>query len=258
MNDEKFNPHLGAAVAVQKHNSFGKSLLFVIIMAVAFFQTSYGVVDYGFSTLTDDSAGAFGGQNESIEMEFEEWTGEGSVASIANGVLTVIPVQNVGSAIFAVESSSLGGAGEYEMKFDVTRWVTADPETGTDNETASGFASVWRGEGYDLSNSTPDALDITTETSPIVDASGNATAERLDRLTFDKTGNNKTISFTYDGSSGSALIFVLGAEAVGFPNPEIDFENFRVQVIPEPSTLVWLIPILVFALCTRRRERHSS
>lgn len=214
-----------------------------IIALVLAALTSNAAINLTFDTETLDNRpngyiGGWYGNN----IAFEQWTGNSASVSIANGVLTANSDSGFRTAVFAVESSALGGAGSYQLSFEVPRI-----ESAANN---NGYVSVWSGSGYNLSGGSADALFINAELASVAPLGG-ASAAKLVDYAFEETGTN-IVNFSYDGTS--ALIFMLGAQTNGFPFPSVDYGSFSVQrlsAIPEPATWLWLVPFVAFVLFKR-------
>lgn len=194
-------------------------------------------------SLSNTPSGYLGGWYGN-SVGFSEWVGNGSDVEIADGVLTVGTSNNYRGAAFVIDSSSLSGAGNYLLQFDVSRYVG-----GSNN---FGQVNIWSGSGYDLSGTTADALRIHTEEARAI-ALGNASSNQLAEFSFQGTLANQSIAFTYDGSS--ALVLMFGANTSGWPFPEVDYDNIRmlsISPIPEPATVFWALALSGLAMLRRR------
>ncbi|TVP79575.1 MAG: hypothetical protein EA353_05930 [Puniceicoccaceae bacterium] len=209
--------------------------------------TANAAINISFDTetlqnLPNGYVGGFYGSESRISLN--QWFGGSGNISIADGVLKTNTDSGTRVGAYVFESSALSGAGEYELLFDITRF------DGAPNN--NGFVSIWSGSGYDLTNSSADALFIDTQT-PTVTPQGNAIAGEITRLSIQNTVINESIAFTYDGTS--ALILFFGAQTSGFPFPQVDYDNIRVSQIPEPAIWLWLAPIAAYVLVKRRLRK---
>ena len=180
------------------------------------------------------------------QTAFQIWNGPGE-ASITAGALTVTSTNGTRAAGILLSPGLFSTPGTYTLSFDVTAY------SGSSNN--SGLVTIWAGRGFDLSQSTGNALILDTLSAELKTA-GSATATSFGSSSFTSGGNNKQISFSYDGSSAVALFF--GAHTAGWPFPTVTYDNISISknslaAVPEPSVTA-LLALLASASCFTRRR----
>lgn len=223
-------------------------------------NAAVALFDFSTETLEDRFNGYIGGWFGN-ELDFGQWYGDDADTSISGSNLIVgssVPdaprsaVVVLDPAAFAVD-----GAGDYRLTFDLTAFSMSDSLPLTGNDYA--FASVWSGSGYDLSNTTGNALFVSPGLANIV-GSGSATASEIARGEYTSAGNGLIVDFAYDGTSAIA-IFLGAFQADGWPFPSASFANVGISSltdtnpIPEPSMFGLILLVTGLALGTRRIHR---
>lgn len=197
-------------------------------------NAAVAIFDFSTETLEDRFNGYIGGWFGN-ELDFGQWYGDDADTSISGSNLIVgSSVPNAPrSAVVVLDPAAFAvdGAGDYRLSFDLTAFSMSDSLPLTGNDYA--FASVWSGSGYDLSNTTGNALFVSPGLANIVGL-GSATAGEIARGEFTGAGNGLIVDFTYDGSSAVA-IFLGAFQADGWPFPSASFANVAINAITDPS-----------------------
>ena len=185
---------------------------------VVFFESFTG------TTIIYNSIPCLGGWYDS-QAVFEQWYGLSmEEVAISNGVLQAIPTSSTRFGGIILSPDLMAGPGTYTLAFDLAGYE------GDSNDTA--IVGIWTGSGYDLTETTANALILNTETG-ILGTLGTATANQEVSLSMTTTGSY-SLDFAYDGTSAVALFF--GARTGGYPFPTAEYDNI-VLSIPEPSAI---------------------
>ncbi|NLF17056.1 MAG: PEP-CTERM sorting domain-containing protein [Lentisphaerae bacterium] len=216
------------------------------------------VEDFGGATLTNRENGYVGGFYGN-QLALGQWFGSGRKVAVGAGVLTVL--HDTGSTRFAgvvLDPGIFGGqAGRYLLSFDVKEIALSQQGVGNPamGVTHRGRVDVWQGHGYDVENDSADSLWANSFSGTLT-PKGNASASRLESLTFGEAGDGYTLAFDYDGSSAVALFF--GADKTAYPHLTVVYDNIVIAPThaPEPSTAL-MTALGLGMVCWRRRRRGA-
>jgi len=201
------------------------------------------MIDFEGVVVSDNPNGYIGGWFGS-PVAFGEWVGSTTDVNVVNDTLVTTTTSTARYAAVAFDPGALYGAGDYVVTFDSTLVISDTNNNGT--------VTIWSGDGYDLTESSPNALIVDT-LSGTVDTQGTATSTELANYSFTTNQAQQSIAFTYDGSS--ALVLFFGAATDGYPFPEIHYDNIEIQlVIPEPNSFMLPLAAIFMAFATRRRR----
>jgi len=224
------------------------------VLTVAFFCLSFvshaAVATYDFSseTLVDEFNGYLGGWYGN-NFAFDQWYGDftnSSITGSASEVSSTAPDDERSSVVLLAPSEfSSQGAGDYELRFDLTGFTLSDGLSGG-NDFA--FASIWSGSGYDLSAATGNALFVE---QGFITPQGTAVANEIARVELTSQANNLNLGFTYDGTSAIAIYLGAGEDG-GYPFPTALFENVQVVAVPEPGMLKFVLPLCLGLMIMHR------
>jgi hypothetical protein len=207
--------------------------------------------DFSTSTMTDNKNGYIGGWYGN-PVPLGQWFGNSDNVSISSGEMTVGTTGSYGSAAIALTPDIFDGAGTYTLTFDVTSY------TGDAND--YGQVSVWRGSGYEFSNSSANAIFVNSELETSFVANGAASVEQLDSMSFTSAGTAMSLDFDYDGSSLIGIF--MGSFNEAWPFPSIKYDNVQVSSVqvssvPEPSVPM-LCVVAAGVICLRRNRREQG
>lgn len=222
------------------NNIYSLAVLFVT-SAFPLFGQSVFQTDFSSGSITAQGNPYYGGWF-SPQISTSAWYASSGTANISGGTLNVNSTSGTRSAGLFLPPSLFFGSGPYTLKFDVTSYG------GDHNDNA--YVSVWQGNAYDLFSS-PNAVQLDNYSASLVPLGSASTAKLADGV-FQNTGNDFTLNFNYDGSSGVALFF--GAQTGGWPFPAVSYDNVRLSAVPEASTVTIFALLGTVSLLNRRRN----
>ncbi len=237
----------------------------VWVMAVLVWASVTGAVtirlnEVACEHITERTNGYLGGYYGSDPLAENQWFGLSPAVSLSNGVLTVLNQQSKGSnyaGIVLGPEVFRGQAGAYRLKFDVLDLFLSNSgkDQGVLGETHYGRVNVWSGQGYDLSQTTGEALWADALAGSLT-AKGDASVESLNSITIAASGDGYSLDFTYDGSSAVAIFF--GAERTQKkPDVTAGYGNITITPVPVPEPSTGLMVLVALGLLTRRRPRAA-
>jgi len=252
-------PFQGARTEVRREAP-RRPLSFVAAVEIIFAE------DFTSSTVRNQEEGYLGGWfGASAQYAFGEWFGNTDPVGItAPGALAVLDnTDSFRSAGIILAPEIFGGvAGGYTLSFDLLSLVLSDEENGNPilGETHWGQVNIWSGAGYDLTQTTANALRVNS-LGGTFEAEGTATVADLATTTLTAPGSGYTLQFDYDGVGAVGLFF--GANRTAYPDLTVTYDNISVSrsvsVVPEPSTgLLGVLIIAGYGMSSRRRRSHQA
>lgn len=185
----------------------------------------------------------------SPQVGFGQWVGTSGI-SITTGALQTTTTSATRSAGIVLSPSlfTATGAGSYSFTFDITSY------TGDSDDRA--IVNIWAGRGYDMTNSSGNALILDTFRAELVAVGPSTSRELLNSATYNAPATAVEITFEYQ--EGDAVAIFLGAHTGNWPFPTVRFDNLSLAFvppapIPEPSSSILFALFTSLALLHRRR-----
>lgn len=223
-----------------------RTIISLAVLLLAFAASHATIWSEDFTTaptMRSDYSSTLGGntsQTAHLEIDFGDWcvanpgTGPGSVhGSVIDGELYVASwaLARRGVGVILDPSTFTGGAGTYEVTFDLATTVGDQPLSQV-------HLDVWAGRDYDLSGDgwARLVLDLGNALAdpPInVEGLGGASANLLAQYAAPNATavlTGQTLQFDYNGTDAVGIIFGSVAKGVG------QFDNVSISMIPEPAT----------------------
>jgi len=212
--------------------------------------------DFSSTSLSDKPNGYLGGWYGN-HVAFGEWVKGDWNVQASGGALQVSTTGGFRGAAVLLSPALFKEAGSYTLSFDISNY------SGESNNSAS--VSIWSGKGYDLTNSSANALILDAQNNQLR-TEGSASSVKLASANPVANGSY-SINFTYDGTSAVALF--LGATTNGWPFPSLTYDNVSVAPVVSPSaspappasavpelSTPWALGVLLsFGGLTHRRRR---
>lgn len=180
-------------------------------------------------------------------VAFGEWVRSGTSVTVTGGTAQVSSDSNFRSAAVFLAPNLFPSAGQYRLTVELLSFAgDAVKDTAT--------VGVWKGSGYDLTNSSANALVLNTQ-SGAVQALGTAVASSLGVATISTPGTTTRtmqIDFTHDGTSAIAIF--LGVTNTDWPFPTATYDNLQITQVPEAGTLSAVALAGLLGVLRRRRR----